>query len=723
MLSAAGVPAAARSWAAGDLTPGLALWGRLADLGVTALAVPEKWGGLGASAADLATACEELGHHAVPGPVAESLAAVPALLSTLAETDWRTAPDEASPAADDSADRPAADRCGEWLAGLATGDLVATLAIPPLLPFAADAEAAGLVLLAEADAVSVGRAEARHRSVDPSRSLSVVTGDDSWPAMRPTAMASAFDLGVLACSAQLLGAARAMLEASVRHVSVRAQFGQPVGTFQAVKHKLADVAIALEFARPLLGAAAAAIDGDAATVPRDVSAAKVACGDAATLAARAALQVHGAIGYTAEHDLSRWLTKVRALAPTWGSQAWHRQRVVTSLALSSTAEPPVVGPSRLTSRPRAVTGHRARRVPVGLTAEQRDLRDAVRGLIARTGDAGSVWPRLGQEIGVAGLAIPERYGGAGAGLAETCVVMEELGRNLTPAPMLGSAVLAAQAVLASGDVAACERLLPAVADGSAIAALAWTTAAGHWDAAELGYDARAVGRHWQLTGEAHYVLDGAAAEVLLVAASTPDGSGLFEVDPQHDGVARTPVTVMDDSRDLAVVRLADAVGRRIGGDAAAPLAHARDQACIALGAEQVGAAERALELTVAHLLTRVQFGQPIGAFQALQHRAADLHILVESARSLSRATAADLARYCRPRPPRRRGQGLLLGDAHPDSERDDPAARRHRRHLGTPSPPLPQARAQRQAPVRQPRQPSVRHCGQSHRRTNWPRGR
>jgi hypothetical protein len=96
---------------------------------------------------------------------------------------------------------------------------------------------------------------------------------------------------------------------------------------------------------------------------------------------------------------------------------------------------------------------------------------------------------------------------------------------------------------------------------------------------------------------------------------------------------------MDTARELAVVRLADSAGRRIGGDAAEALSFARDQACVALGAEQVGAAERALELTVGHLLTRVQFGQPIGAFQALQHRAADLYILVESARSLSRASA------------------------------------------------------------------------------------
>jgi len=316
MLGAAEAPAAARSWADGDLAPGLALWGRLAGLGVTALAVPEKWGGLGASAADLATACEELGHHAVPGPAAESLAAVPALLSALDGM-----------------------RSGEWLAALATGDLIATLAMPPKLPFAADAEAAGLVLLAEPDAISVGRAGPRHRSVDPSRSLSVVTGAEALARTGAALVADAFDLGALACSAQLLGAGRALLETSVRHASARAQFGQPVGTFQAVKHKLADVAIALEFARPLLDAAAAAIDAGAPTVPRDVSAAKVGCADAAALAARAALQVHGAIGYTAEHDLSLWLTKVRALAPAWGSQAWHRRRVVAALAT-----PPAAGP-------------------------------------------------------------------------------------------------------------------------------------------------------------------------------------------------------------------------------------------------------------------------------------------------------------------------------------------------------------------------------------------
>lgn len=303
---------------------------------------------------------------------------------------------------------------------------------------------------------------------------------------------------------------------------------------------------------------------------------------------------------------------------------------------------------------------------MNLTAEQRDLRDAVRGLLAKSeaGGGAAPWRRLCDEVGVAGLAIPARYGGAGAGLAEVCVVMAELGRNLTPAPMLGSAVLAARAVLGCDDPAACERLLPAIADGSAVAALAWTTPAGRWDAGEAActaYSARPAGPGlaggaWELAGEAHYVLDGAAADVLLVVARTPeDGIGLFEVDPCGDGVTRSGVAALDASRELAVVRLAGVPGRRVGGDAAGSLAMARDWASVALAAELAGAAERALELTVDYLLTRVQFGQAIGGFQALQHRAADLHILVESARSLVRAVAAGAPAAQQADSPRRAG--------------------------------------------------------------------
>jgi alkylation response protein AidB-like acyl-CoA dehydrogenase len=244
---------------------------------------------------------------------------------------------------------------------------------------------------------------------------------------------------------------------------------------------------------------------------------------------------------------------------------------------------------------------------------------------------------------VAGLGVPEHYGGAGAGPVETHVAAEELGRQLTASPLLGSAVLAAQALLASGDQAACRRLLPTVADGSAIAALAWTAATGRWDPGEVACHAAAAASGWVVHGEAHHVLDGDAADVLLVAARAPDGTALFEVDPGQGGVSREAVTTMDSTRRLAVVRLDGAAGRRIGdpsdGGAGAALARARDLACIALSAEQVGAASLALDRTVAYTKIRVQFGRAIGGFQALQHRMADLHVLVQSARSLSYAAA------------------------------------------------------------------------------------
>jgi alkylation response protein AidB-like acyl-CoA dehydrogenase len=307
---------------------------------------------------------------------------------------------------------------------------------------------------------------------------------------------------------------------------------------------------------------------------------------------------------------------------------------------------------------------------VELTTEQRDLRDAVRGLLARHGTGGpgpgpgadeaaepgydvALWQRLCGEIGVAALAIPERYGGAGAGPVETCIVLEELGRGLVPSPLLGSAVLAGQALLASGDDEACRRLLPAIASGTTVAALAWAPRAGGWDPAGPAFaagPAPAAGPAFAadpalaLDGEAHHVLDGDTADVLLAAARAPDGAGLFEVDPGHHAVTRHPVTTMDTTRRLAVVRLDGAPGRRLGsGPGTRVLARARDLACIALAAEQAGAARRALELTVGYTKVRVQFGRPIGSFQALQHRMADLHVLVESARSLCYAAAAAAA--------------------------------------------------------------------------------
>lgn len=337
LLDASDVAGAARAWADGDHAPGRALWRRLAQTGVTALAVPEKWGGLDASPADLMVACEELGHHAVPGPAMETVAAVPALLSTLGG--------------------PVAER---WLPALASGEALATLAAPPWLPYAVDADVADLVLHVDAPAAWLARAAAPLRagaeerprrvgaeaaplwsgaagarpvaSVDAARRLFEVHDGASIGDLACDAIGRALDLGALACAAHLLGAGRALLETAVGYARQRVQFGQPIGRFQAVKHALAEVAVGLEFARPLLHAAAVTL------APRDVSAAKVACAGAAHRAARAALQAHGAIGYTEEYGLARWLTRVRALTSAWGTSSEHRSRVLATL--TSAAERP-----------------------------------------------------------------------------------------------------------------------------------------------------------------------------------------------------------------------------------------------------------------------------------------------------------------------------------------------------------------------------------------------
>ena len=148
---------------------------------------------------------------------------------------------------------------------------------------------------------------------------------------RPADVARAFEFGALATTAQLLGAGQAMLDMSVEYAKQRSQFGRPIGSYQAIKHKLADVHIALELARPLVFGAALSLADDSPDTARDVSAAKAAASDAALLSARTALQVHGAIGYTAENDLSHWLLRVQALHSAWGDPASHRRRVLERL--------------------------------------------------------------------------------------------------------------------------------------------------------------------------------------------------------------------------------------------------------------------------------------------------------------------------------------------------------------------------------------------------------
>jgi alkylation response protein AidB-like acyl-CoA dehydrogenase len=276
--------------------------------------------------------------------------------------------------------------------------------------------------------------------------------------------------------------------------------------------------------------------------------------------------------------------------------------------------------------------------------EHEELRSAVRSLLVRH-EGASAWLPLTEQIGVAGLAVPEAYGGAGYGAREVHVVMEELGRRLSPVPALGSAVVTVQALLASGDTAACARLLPRLASGSEVGATAWAER-GSWDPAAVRAAAAAgpAGR-WLLTGTKEHVLDGAEADVLLVAARTDAGVSLFQVDATSARVRREPLVTMDGTRAQARVVLDAAEGRLIGGngDAGRVLARVLDLACTALAAEQVGGAARCLEVTVSHVKDRIQFGRPIGSFQAVRHRLADAFVQVEAARSVALGAAAAAA--------------------------------------------------------------------------------
>jgi alkylation response protein AidB-like acyl-CoA dehydrogenase len=167
------------------------------------------------------------------------------------------------------------------------------------------------------------------RSVDPARRLFQVRSERELTPVPPEGLDDAFDLAVLASSAQLLGLGEHLLASTVDYVKQRKQFGREIGSYQALKHQLADVRIGLDFVRPLVLGAALRIG--TAEQGRDVSAAKVAASDTAYLAARTALQLHGAIGYTEEFDLSLWVLKVRALVSAWGTTSFHRGRILHSL--------------------------------------------------------------------------------------------------------------------------------------------------------------------------------------------------------------------------------------------------------------------------------------------------------------------------------------------------------------------------------------------------------
>jgi alkylation response protein AidB-like acyl-CoA dehydrogenase len=204
-----------------------------------------------------------------------------------------------------------------------------TVTAAPLQPRAVNADFAGLILAATDGQVSDATAADSHASVDPSRRLFDVTASGQpWNAD----VARAIEFGALATAAQLVGAGQALLDESVAYAKQRSQFGRIIGSYQAIKHKLADVHIALELARPLVYGAALSLAAESPNAARDVSAAKAATADAALLAARSALQTHGAIGYTQEHDLSLLLLRVQALRSAWGDPTAHRRRVLEGLS-------------------------------------------------------------------------------------------------------------------------------------------------------------------------------------------------------------------------------------------------------------------------------------------------------------------------------------------------------------------------------------------------------
>jgi alkylation response protein AidB-like acyl-CoA dehydrogenase len=248
----------------------------------------------------------------------------------------------------------------------------------------------------------------------------------------------------------------------------------------------------------------------------------------------------------------------------------------------------------------------------------------------------AVWKQMTAQLGLAGLTIPESYGGAGAGYSALSVALTELGAGLVASPLLGC-MLAAEVLLRLDDEAAKNELLPKIAGGELIATLAVASSAGGHVTAAGSDAASAV----TLTGSVSPVLNGAEADVLLVPADDGDGGTvIYLVDGGADGLSRTRLTAVDHSRSLARVALTGTPGRALAGDATAALGAAADLANLALAAESAGAMKACLDMTSAYARIRVAFGQPIGAFQAVKHRLADM----EKSWELGNAALRDAAR-------------------------------------------------------------------------------
>ena len=283
------------------------------------------------------------------------------------------------------------------------------------------------------------------------------------------------------------------------------------------------------------------------------------------------------------------------------------------------------------------------------TEEQEELRKTVRAFLEAKSpesavreqmetDAGydaAVWGQMGEQLGLQGLAIPEEFGGSGYTFVELGIVLEEQGRALLCAPFFSTVVLAANALLHSGDDAAKAAHLPGIASGETIATLAFTEPSGKWDESGITTEATASGDGWTLDGVKSFVLDGHTASLIIVAARTANGVSLFTVAGDAAGLTRTALSTMDQTRKQAKLEFAGTPATLLGaeGEGWAVLSTVLDLAAVGLAAEQVGGAQKVLEQAVEYAKVRVQFGRPIGSFQAIKHKCADMLLEVESAKS------------------------------------------------------------------------------------------
>lgn len=283
----------------------------------------------------------------------------------------------------------------------------------------------------------------------------------------------------------------------------------------------------------------------------------------------------------------------------------------------------------------------------GLTAEHRELgqvvarflsdvstEEDVRRLMETQSWDPAVWKRMADELGLQGLVIPERFGGSGFGWEELIVVLEEMGEVLLCSPYFSTVVLGASALIASEDEDAQAVYLPEIASGRLLATVCLTNEAGDWAVTDLVAEREAG--NFVLNGIVPFVTDGTSADLLLVAANVEGSPSLFGINHDAAGVTCQPLPVMDETRPIARIEFADAPARLIGelGSGGDTLARVRDLASIGLAAEQTGGAARCLRLASEYAKTRVQFGRPIGSFQAIKHKLADMLVDVESARSV-----------------------------------------------------------------------------------------